>query len=51
MKEVDVLDDYVTLDASKCDKETIISITMIVEEVRDGYVSESRGYSTVILIV
>ena len=51
MKEVDVLDDYVTLDASKCDKGTTVSITLIVEEVRDGYVSESRGYSTVILIV
>jgi hypothetical protein len=51
MKEVDILDDYVTLDASKCDKQTIVSITMIVEEIRDGYVSESRGYSTVILIV
>ena len=51
MKEVDILDDYVTLDASKCDNGTTISITLIVEEVRDGNVSESRGYSTVILIV
>jgi hypothetical protein len=49
-KAVDILDDYVTLDASTCDKGSIISITMIVEEVRDEYVSESRGYSTVILI-
>src|SRR5919108_2574674 len=30
MKEVDVLDDYVTLDASKCDKGTTVSITLIV---------------------
>jgi hypothetical protein len=51
MKEVDVLDDYVMLDASKCDKGTTISMTLIVEEVKDGYVSESRGYSTLILIV
>jgi len=51
MKEVDILEDYVTLDASECDKGTTISFTLIVEEVRDGYVSESRGYSTVILIV
>ncbi len=51
MKAVDILDDYVTLDASTCDKGSIISITMIVEEVRDGYVSESRGYSTVIQII
>ena len=51
MKAVDILDDYVTLDASTCDSGSIISITMIVEEVKDGYVSESRGYSTVIHIV
>ncbi len=51
MKAVDILDDYVTLDATTCDKGSIISITMIVEEVRDGYVSESRGYSTVIQII
>lgn len=51
MKEADILEDYVTLDASKCDKGSIISITMIVEEVREEYVSESRGYSTVILII
>lgn len=50
LKAVDILDDYVTLDASTCDKGSVISITMIVEEVRDEYVSESRGYSTVILI-
>ena len=51
MKAVDILDDFVTLDASTCDKGSIISITMIVEEVRDGYVSESRGFSTVIQII
>lgn len=51
MKEVDILDDYITLDASKCDKGSIISITIIVEEVRDGYVSESRGYSTIVMII
>jgi hypothetical protein len=51
MKAVDILDDYVTLDASTCDIGSIISITMIVEEVRDGYVSESRGYSTVLQII
>jgi len=51
MKDVDILDDYITLDASNCDKGGIISITVIVEEVKDGYVSESRGYSTAILIV
>ena len=51
MNAVDILDDYITLDASKCEKGSIISITIIVEEVRDNYVSESRGYSTVIFII
>ncbi len=51
MNAVDILDDYITLDASKCEKGSIISNTIIVEEVRDNYVSESRGYSTVIIIV
>jgi uncharacterized protein YeeX (DUF496 family) len=51
MNTVDILDDYITLDASNCEKGSIVSITIIVEEVRDDYVSESRGYSTVIMII
>jgi uncharacterized protein YeeX (DUF496 family) len=51
MNTVDILDDYITLDASSCEKGSIISITIIVEEVKDDYVSESRGYSTVIMII
>ena len=51
MNTVDILDDYITLDASSCEKGSIVSITIIVEEVRDDYVSESRGYSTVIMII
>lgn len=50
MNTVDILDDYITLDASKCERGNIISITIIVEEIKDDYVSESRGYSTVIII-
>ena len=51
MNTVDILDDYITLDASSCEKGSIVSITIIVEEVKDDYVSESRGYSTVIMII
>jgi uncharacterized protein YeeX (DUF496 family) len=51
MNTVDILNDYITLDASSCEKGSIVSITIIVEEVRDDYVSESRGYSTVMMIV
>jgi hypothetical protein len=51
MNTVDILYDYITLDASSCEKGSIVSITIIVEEVKDDHVSESRGYSTVIMIV
>ncbi len=51
MNTVDILDDFITLDASSCEKGSIVSITIIVEEVRDDYVSESRGYSTIIMII
>lgn len=51
MNTVDILDDYITLDASSCEKGSIVSITIIVEEVKDDYISESRGYSTVIMII
>jgi hypothetical protein len=51
LNTVDILDDYITLDASSCEKGSIVSITVIVEEVKDDCVSESRGYSTVIMII
>jgi hypothetical protein len=51
MNTVDILDDFITLDASKCERGDIISITIIVEEIKEDYVSESRGYSTVIRII
>jgi len=50
LKSSDILDDYVTLDASKYAKGDIVSITIIVEELTDDYVSERRGYTTIILV-
>jgi len=47
----DILDDYIIIDAKNCIKNDIISTTIIVEEVKDGYVSEKRGLSTLILII
>ena len=47
----DILDDYIIIDAKNCIKNDIISTTVIVEEVKDGYVSEKRGLSTLILII
>ena len=50
LKSLDILDDYVTLNASKFVKGDLVSITIIVEELTGEYVSERRGYTTIILI-
>ena len=46
----DVLDDYIVFDASRCQKNDLISVTITVEEVFNNYANEKRGYSTLILI-
>jgi hypothetical protein len=46
----DVLDDYIVIDASRCQKNDLISVTITVEEVFNNYANEKRGYSTLILI-
>jgi uncharacterized protein YeeX (DUF496 family) len=51
MKGADILDDYIIIDAKCCQKNDIISLTAVVEEVEGDYVTESRGYSTLILLV
>jgi hypothetical protein len=51
MKGADILDDYIIIDANKCQKHDLISLTAVVEEVEGDYVTESRGYSTIILLV
>lgn len=48
---VDILDDYVIIDAKNCKKYDLISITAVVEEMEGDHVTESRGYSTMILLV
>lgn len=50
-ESADILDDYIIIDAKNCIKNDIISATVIVEEVKDGSVSEKRGLSTLILII
>jgi hypothetical protein len=50
LKSIDILMDYIVIDAKKCEQYDIISITVIVEEVDGDYVTESRGYSTLILL-
>jgi hypothetical protein len=46
----DILDDYLVIDASHCERNDLISVTVIVEEFDRDYVTERRGYSTLILL-
>ncbi len=46
----DILDDYIIVDAKNCQQGDIISLTVVVEELQDDYVTESRGYSTLLLV-
>lgn len=50
MKGADILDDYIIIDARNCQRNDLISLTAIAEEVEGDYVTESRGYSTIILL-
>ena len=51
LKSVDILNDYIIIDAKNCRKYDLISVTIIVEEVDGNFVTESRGYSTLILLL
>ncbi|MDQ3808207.1 MAG: DUF2070 family protein [Thermoproteota archaeon] len=51
MKSADILDDYIIVDANNCYSHDLISVTSVVEEVEGDYVTESRGYTTMILLL
>ena len=52
MKGADILDDYIIIDANNCQSHDLISLTFVVEEVeKEEYVTESRGYTTIILLL
>ena len=51
LESADILDDYIIIDGKNCVKNDIISTTVIVEEVKDGFDSEKRGLSTLVLII
>ena len=51
MKGADILDDYIIIDGRNSKKSDLISVTAVVEEVEGEHVVESRGYSTIILLV
>ena len=50
MKGADILDDYIIIDANNCHSHDLISLTAVVEEVEGEYITESRGYTTIILL-
>jgi hypothetical protein len=50
MNGADILDDYIIVDARNCKRHDLISVTAVAEEVEGDYVTESRGYSTIILL-
>jgi uncharacterized protein YeeX (DUF496 family) len=51
MKGADILDDYIIINANNSHMHDLISLTPVVEEVEGDYVTESRGYTTIILLV
>ncbi|HEX6561656.1 MAG TPA: hypothetical protein VF016_06470 [Nitrososphaera sp.] len=50
-KGADILDDYIIIDAKNCQRGDVLSLTVVAEEIQDDYVTESRGYSTLVLLV
>jgi hypothetical protein len=50
LKCADILDDIIVIDASECKKYDLISVTLVLEETTREYATESRGYSTLILL-
>ena len=53
IKAADILDDYIIIDCTRCQRFDLLSVTVITEEVskEDHAVSESRGYSTLIALM
>lgn len=46
----DILKDIVVLESAHCKSGDLVSITVVVEEIQDSYVTEKRGYTTLILL-
>jgi hypothetical protein len=46
----DILKDMVVLETTLCKSGDVVSITVVVEEIQDTYVTEKRGYTTLILL-
>lgn len=46
----DLLDEFIIINSNQTDNEEVISITIKVEELENGVVKESRGYTTLLII-
>jgi len=46
----DILNDMIVMETTLCKRGDLISITVVVEEIQDLYVTEKRGYTTLILL-
>jgi hypothetical protein len=46
----DILKDIIVLETTLCKSGDLISITVVVEEIQDSYVTEKRGYTTLLLL-
>jgi hypothetical protein len=40
----------IVLETTPCERGDLVSITVVVEEIQDSYVTEKRGYTTLILL-
>jgi hypothetical protein len=50
LKGTDILNDYIIINAKNCRKNDVLSVTIVVNESNGNSVTESRGYSTLILL-
>lgn len=48
--DADILKDMIVLETTLCKSGDLISTTVVVEEIQDSYVSEKRGYTTLLLM-
>jgi hypothetical protein len=52
LEAADVLDDYVIIDSTDCQRSDLLSVTIVAQEInkQGNAILESRGYSTLILL-
>jgi hypothetical protein len=51
LKGADIMNDYIVIDAKDCRINDLLAVTVIAEEFEGDYVTESRGYSTLVLLI